>query len=247
MLQLLLTVVNLIKMNNRNKQCVINVDKSVVYLEEQIIKLKRDLEIIKAKLDKECNTFTNGIQPVINFKWGEPNTRNGVVKRLHKDTDIGGLGDLNVVVQNMVIEFSNFEKFKNYKPTLLIDRFKPRGIKVNSEKRLSGYKHEKKEDLISNNRNNEFLLSSVEQIIDIKPETYFGIKSNYRGELNERYTKGTPKISSLIYRGRNNLVPYIYLRFRLRYTIDNNEYETGSLGILKLKLSSNNYISFNHA
>ena len=29
--------------------------------------------------------------------------------------------------------------------------------------------------------------------------------------------------------------------------MDNNEYETGSLGILKLKLSPNNYISFNHA
>ena len=229
------------------QQCVMNIHQSSAYLEEEIIKINRKIDVLDSKMDKECNTIANGIQPILNFKWGEPNTRNGVVKRLHKDTDIGGLGDLNVVVQNMVIEFSNFEKFKNYKPTLLIDRFKPRGIKVNSEKRLSGYKHEKKEDLISNNRNNEFLLSSVEQIIDIKPETYFGIKSNYMGELNERYTKGTPKISSLTYRGRNNLVPYIYLRFRLRYTIDNNEYETGSLGILKLKLSSNNYISFNHA
>ena len=224
-----------------------NIHQSSAYLEEEIIKINRKIDVLDSKMDKECNTIANGIQPILNFKWGEPNTRNGIVKRLHKNTDIGGLGDLSVVVQNLVIEFSNFEKFKNYKPTLLIDRFKPRGIKVNSEKRLSGYKHEKKEDLISNNRNNEFLLSSVEQIIDIKPETYFGIKSNYIGELNERYTKGTPKISSLTYRGRNNLVPYIYLRFRLRYTIDNNEYETGSLGILKLKLSSNNYISFNHA
>ena len=224
-----------------------NIHQSSAYLEEEIIKINRKIDVLDSKMDKECNTIANGIQPILNFKWGEPNTRNGIVKRLHKNTDIGGLGDLSVVVQNLVIEFSNFEKFKNYKPTLLIDRFKPRGIKVNSEKRLSGYKHEKKEDLISNNRNNEFLLSSVEQIIDIKPETYFGIKSNYRGELNERYTKGTPKISSLTYRGRNNLVPYIHLRFRLRYTIDNNEYETGSLGILKLKLSPNNYISFNHA
>ena len=229
------------------QQCVMNIHQSSAYLEEEIIKINRKIDVLDSKMDKECNTIANGIQPILNFKWGEPNTRNGIVKRLHKNTDIGGLGDLSVVVQNLVIEFSNFEKFKNYKPTLLIDRFKPRGIKVNSEKRLSGYKHEKKEDLISNNRNNEFLLSSVEQIIDIKPETYFGIKSNYIGELNERYTKGTPKISSLTYRGRNNLVPYIYLRFRLRYTIDNNEYETGSLGILKLKLSSNNYISFNHA
>ena len=224
-----------------------NIHQSSAYLEEEIIKINRKIDVLDSKMDKECNTIANGIQPILNFKWGEPNTRNGIVKRLHKNTDIGGLGDLSVVVQNLVIEFSNFEKFKNYKPTLLIDRFKPRGIKVNSEKRLSGYKHEKKEDLISNNRNNKFLLSSVEQIIDIKPETYFGIKSNYRGELNERYTKGTPKISSLTYDGRNSLVPYIHLRFRLRYTIDNNEYETGSLGILKLKLSPNNYISFNHA
>lgn len=229
------------------QQCVMNIHQSSAYLEEEIIKINRKIDVLDSKMDKECNTIANGIQPILNFKWGEPNTRNGIVKRLHKNTDIGGLGDLSVVVQNLVIEFSNFEKFKNYKPTLLIDRFKPRGIKVNSEKRLSGYKHEKKEDLISNNRNNEFLLSSVEQIIDIKPETYFGIKSNYRGELNERYTKGTPKISSLTYDGRNSLVPYIHLRFRLRYTIDNNEYETGSLGILKLKLSPNNYISFNHA
>ena len=229
------------------QQCVMNIHQSSAYLEEEIIKINRKIDVLDSKMDKECNTIANGIQPILNFKWGEPNTRNGIVKRLHKDTDIGGLGDLSVVVQNLVIEFSNFEKFKNYKPTLLIDRFKPRGIKVNFEKRLSGYKHEKKEDLISNNRNNEFLLSSVEQIIDIKPETYFGIKSNYGGELNERYTKGTPKISSLTYNGRNNLVPYIHLRSRLRYTIDNNEYETGSLGILKLKLSPNNYISFNHA
>lgn len=229
------------------QQCVMNIHQSSAYLEEEIIKINRKIDVLDSKMDKECNTIANGIQPILNFKWGEPNTRNGIVKRLHKNTDVSGLGDLNVVVQNLVIEFSNFEKFKNYKPTLLIDRFKPKGIKVNSEKRLSGYKHEKKEDLISNNRNNEFLLSSAKQIIDIKPETYFGIKSNYRGELNERYTKGTPKISSLTYDGRNNLVPYIHLRFRLKYTIDNNEYETGSLGILKLKLSPNNYISFNHA
>ena len=126
------------------QQCVMNIHQSSAYLEEEIIKINRKIDVLDSKMDKECNTIANGIQPIINFKWGEPNTRNGVVKRLHKDTDIGGLGDLNVVVQNMVIEFSNFEKFKNYKPTLLIDRFKPRGIKVNSEKRLSGYKHEKK-------------------------------------------------------------------------------------------------------
>lgn len=126
------------------QQCVMNIHQSSAHLEEEIIKINGKIDVLDSKMDKECNTIANGIQPILNFKWGEPNTRNGIVKRLHKNTDIGGLGDLSVVVQNLVIEFSNFEKFKNYKPTLLIDRFKPRGIKVNFEKRLYGYKHEKK-------------------------------------------------------------------------------------------------------
>lgn len=49
-------------MKNKGKQCITNVDKSVVYLEEQIIKLKREIDILKSKLDKDCN-------PLNEFNW----------------------------------------------------------------------------------------------------------------------------------------------------------------------------------
>ena len=83
------------------QQCVMNIHQSSAYLEEEIIKINRKIDVLDSKMDKECNTIANGIQPILNFKWGEPNTRNGIVKRLHKNTDVSGsLNILKKVVGN---------------------------------------------------------------------------------------------------------------------------------------------------
>ena len=315
MLQLLLMVVNLIKMNNRNKQCVINVDKSVVYLEEQIIKLKRDLEIVKSKLDKECNplkefnlltsitdnengddgtyivsehvkqisadeqylkfvdspesvsnipgghtvlTFSDNIKdifnlnitPLINFKWDSINVRQGVIKRFDNSKKImGGNNDISVNIQKLIINIPDFNSIKNYNPILLIDRFKPKSYKGNNKYRTSGFKHEKQQDLVSNNRNNEFLLTSNNQIIDINPETYFGVKTKklFNDNRDVIYIKGDSKTDNVLNHNGLPLVPFTYLRFRLRLSIGSKIVETGSVGTLKVVLSSNNSITFNHA
>ena len=43
------------------KQCSYNVDKSVRYLEEEIIKLKREIAKIKSNFDDECNPLKMGM------------------------------------------------------------------------------------------------------------------------------------------------------------------------------------------
>ena len=37
------------------QQCVMNIHQSSAYLEEEIIKLKREIELIKEKISNDCN------------------------------------------------------------------------------------------------------------------------------------------------------------------------------------------------
>ena len=301
-------------MKNKGKQCITNVDKSVVYLEEQIIKLKREIDILKSKLDKDCNplnefnlftsitddengdngaliisehvkqisaneqylkfvdspesvsgiigghtvlTFSDNIKevlnfntvPLVNFKWDSKNIRQGVVKRLNNANKVSGNNDLSVTVQKLVVNIPNFDLIKNYNPVLLVDRYKPKSYKGNNKYRTSGFKHEKQQDLILNNRENEFSLLSNNQVVDIKSDTYFGIKTKnlFNGKRDVTYIKGDSKTDSVLNHNGLSLIPFTYLRFRLRLTVGNKVIETGDIGTLKVILSSNNSITFNHA
>ena len=37
------------------QQCVMNIDQSVAYLREEIIKLKREIELLKEKIANDCD------------------------------------------------------------------------------------------------------------------------------------------------------------------------------------------------
>lgn len=309
-------VVNQIKRNKMSKQCTYNIDKSIKHLEEELIKINRDIKILKSKLDVECNplkefnlitsitdnengdkgayiisehvkqlsadekylkfvdspenisnipgghsvlTFSDNIKeifnlnitPLINFKWDSINTRQGIIKRLNNFKKITGdnNNDVSVNIHKLIINIPDFDSIKNYNPVILIDRFKSKSYKGNNKYRTSGFKHEKQQDLILNNRNNEFPLTSNNQIIDINPETYFGVKTKnlFNGNRDVIYIKGDSKTDNVLNHNGLPLVPFTYLRFRLRLSIDNKVIETGSIGTLKVILSSNNSITFNHA
>ena len=105
------------------------------------------------------------------------------------------------------------------------------------------------EQIIKLKRENEFSLLSNNQVVDIKPDTYFGIKTKnlFNGERDVTYIKGDSKTDSVLNHNGLSLIPFTYLRFRLRLTVGNKVIETGDIGTLKVILSSNNSITFNHA
>lgn len=128
---------------------------------------------------------------------------------------------LNAEVLKLIVDIPDFESVKDYNPTLLVDRYRPKGTIKTSKFRKSGYKHETQYHAALNNRQNEFPLAASRTIIDLSPETYFniiGLESVWTKGIGNRQLK-----PSTIGGGFSNAV---HLGFRLRLTIENKVFES---------------------
>lgn len=211
----------------------------------------------------DLSKYVNLITPQIKVSWGK--THDDLTgEPFTKIVDKFGKPELKFLVYKLIVDVPGIDLIKQYKPVLLVDRYRRKGFvrnyRMSNETgtyiasrydRKSGYKHENPEQAKQKGRNNEIPLdlSRERNIIDIGAETYF--KSGYPGfsprpiGISGNYYWGNTK-------GPENTTTgaYIYIGLRLRLTIDGKDVETNILQHLRMNCyhgRNGNIITYNYA
>ena len=161
----------------------------------------------------------------LKFSWGVEN---------NNETGFTGV-DGDIKYQNLKIEIPYFEDIAQYKPKLLIDRFKSASFKgydisTNREYRKAGYKHERQIEALINNRQNEVNLVTGETVVNVHNLNYVQ-QVLYNVDPNTSFI--TLKGQRLGAKKNNGSRKSLYLGFRLRLNINGQIKETPMLGTIK--------------
>lgn len=151
-------------------------------------------------------------------------------------------------ISNLIVDIPNFDKIKKYNPKLVITRFRNSKTKGPQEIGLIDSNHYSTAKFRISKHNfpfrpSEIALNSGYQVLDIGQENYFNVLSydDKRGptSIDMINTRGCGSRYSTKYEeaGLFNYKAWVYLEFRLQFTVGNVTYLSKPLNKLKLFLN----------
>jgi len=182
-----------------------------------------------------CKVFGN-----LDFSWGGGDKKDENVLRSVVIDDEDGVQSHILRVFNLIIKIPYWNEISKYEPILLIDRYKRKGSLGSNRRLKSGFKHETNDSADLSGRISELQISQSINYLNFIQEKYFGyvngksfskgMGSRNKGNSNTWFQDENDKRGKKLFSEA-----YVYLSFRLRLKISNEEtIETGSLGILKM-------------